>query len=230
MKNTSFLRVAGSVVVLACSIGSVSADPVDRYVSLDVHNPRAFALALNEFRESGIMEGTTASLWAATFDGSNPTSHVLAISYDDYADMQNTDERVRASSEWSDYLDATDGTNDVVAIAMGIQRLAVGSGWHEHGAGMVFNMTVSDPGTYAVEFTRLIESMDNPGSVRLIEMRAGGDGATHLALITAPDFVSLNTYMDELLASNAYRDFARKVSNIRRINGTSIYRRLSTWD
>lgn len=230
MTTSRYMRpLAGMIATFTCFSGMALADPVERYVSFDVHNPRAFVAAFNEFRESGIMEGTTASLWAATFDGSNPATHVLAVSYDDYADLQNTDDRVRSSREWSDYLDAIDGTSDVTALAMGVQRLAVGSGWHEHGAGMVFNMTVRDAGSYAAEFAKLLDSMDNPGSARLVEIRAGGQGATHLALVTAPDFVSLNTYVDELFASDAYKDFAQEVGEIRRINTTSIYRRLGTW-
>jgi hypothetical protein len=223
-------RLAGMIAGLTCVSGTVSADPVDRYVSFNVHNPSAFVAGFNAFRESGIMDGTTASLWGAMFDGSNPTTHVLVVSYDDYAELQNTDNRVRPSREWSDYLNAIEGTSDVTAIAMGIQRLAVGSDWHEHGAAMVFNMTVRDAASYATEFAKLIDSMDNPGSARLIEIRAGGEGATHLALITAPDFVLLNTYVDELFSSDAYRNFARKVGDIRRINTTSIYRRVASWE
>ena len=230
MANFKHYRLfAGVIAAATCISGTALADPVERYVSLDVHNPRAFVMALDNFRESGVMDGTSTSLWAATFDGSNPTSHVLAISYDDYAEMQSVDDRVQASREWSDYLSAIRGTNDVTALGMGVQRMARGSGWHEHGSAMVFNMTVRDAATYAGEFSRLIDSSDNPGSVRLIEIRAGGEGATHLAVVTAPDFVTLNTYMDELFSSDAYTEFASNVADIRRINTTSIYRRLMSW-
>ena len=230
MTKFKHYRVFAGVVAAIGLSGAAVADPVDRYVSFDVHNPGAFVLALNDFREGGMMDGTATSLWAATFDGSNPTSHVLVISYDDYAEMQEVDERVQSSREWTDYLNSIRGTNDVVSIGMGIQRITRGDGWHDHGSAMVFNMTVSDPATYAAEFTKLIDSADNPGSVRLMEIRAGGDGATHLAVITAPDFVTLNTYMDELLTSDAYSEFAGNVSGMRRINGTAIYRRLMSWD
>ena len=222
--------LGGVIAAVTCISGTAIADPVERYVSLDVHNPRAFVTALDKFRESGVMDGTTASLWSATFDGSSPTSHVLAISYDDYAEMQKIDERVRPSREWSEYLDAIEGTNDVTAISMGVQRIARGSGWHKHGAGMLFNMTVRNAAIYAAEFTKLVDATDNPGSIRLIEIRAGGEGATHFALITAPDFTTLNNYVDELFSSDAYKAFARNVGEIRRINTTSIYRRVMAWE
>ena len=222
-----FRPLAGVIAALTLMSGTAIADPVERYVALDVSNPRAFVAAFDNFRKSGIMDGTTASLWAATFDGRSPTTHVLAISYDDYAEMQNVDERVRQSREWSNYLE---GTSDVTAISMGVQRMANGSGWHDHGAAMVFNMTVSDAASYAREFSALLDSMDNPGSVRLIEIRAGGEGATHLAMITAPDFATLNNYVDELLANDTYREFVGKIRAIRRMNTTSIYRQLMSWE
>jgi hypothetical protein len=225
-----FRPLAGIIAALTFVSGTAIADPVERYVALDVHNPRAFVAAFDNFRKSGIMDGTTASLWAATFDGSSPTTHVIAISYDDYAEMQNVDDRVSQSREWSNYLDAIEGTSDVTAISMGVQRLVSGSDWHNHGAGMVFNMTISNAASYATEFAKLLDSMDNPGSTRLIEIRAGGEGATHLAMITAPDFATLNNYVDELFSSDTYREFAAKVGGIRRINTTSIYRRLMSWE
>ncbi|MDX1482736.1 MAG: hypothetical protein R3315_13715 [Woeseiaceae bacterium] len=230
MKLFDQSRVLATLFVASLGLSAAAhADSVERYVSFDVHNPAAFVTALDEFRGSGIMDGTEASLWAATFDGSNPTSHVLAISYDDYAELQRVDDRVRPSREWVDYLNAIRDTNDLMALGMGIERYARGSGWHNHGAAMVFNMTVRDPRTYAPAFAELVESMDNPGSSRLIEIRAGGEGATHLAIITAPDFVTLNTFMDELLGSEAYADFVEEVGDIRTINTTSIYRRVKTW-
>lgn len=222
--------LTGMIAAVILMAGPANADPVDRYVALDVHNPRAFVMALDAFRESGVMDGTNASLWGGMFDGSNPATHVLAISYDDYEELQRTDDHVRSSREWADYQRAIDGASDLVGLSMGIERFADGSDWHEHGAGITFNMTVSDPATYAAEFEKLIDAADNPGAVRLIEVRAGGQGATHFAIVTAPDFVTLNNYLDELFDSDGYRDFAGKVGGIRRINTTSIYRQLQSWE
>ena len=193
-------------------------------------NPTAFVSALDTFFESGSMDGTTTSLWSAMLDGSSPVSHVLVIGYDDYEEMQMVDDRVQPSKAWDDFQEARAGTSDVLALSMGVQQIADGDGWHNHGAAMVFNMTVSDPARYAAAFSRLVESSENPGSVRLIQMRAGGEGATHIAAITAEDFASLNNYIDELFASREYARFSDEVRSIRRINGTAIYRRIKTWD
>lgn len=205
------------------------ADPVERVVSLDVHNPGAFLLAMDELQASNVMGDGQRSLWAAVFDGSNPTSHVIVISYDDYQDLQDTDRRVFESKAWSDYQQKSRGALDLVSVAMGIQRITKGSGWHNHGYAMVYVMSVSDPATYAQEFSKLVDAMDSPGSIRLMEMRAGGEGTTHIVVVTAPDFVSLNEFTDQLQASRAYADFVKKVRGIRQIRTTSIYRRIKTW-
>lgn len=231
MKTITCVKNIG--LVLAFGLGSmvqVHAQSVERYVSFDVHNPKALMSALDTFHESKVMEGSTRSLWAAQFDGSSPVSHVLVIGYEDYAELQMMDERVQPSQAWDDYLEASADTSDVMAVSLGVQQLVDGDGWHNHGAAMVFNMTVSDAGRYATAFNRLIGSAENPGSVRLIQMRAGGEGASHIAAITAPDFTTLNTYIDELFASRDYARFIDEVSDIRRINNTAIYRRVRTWD
>jgi len=231
MKTITYREIIGLAAGLYLGLAGVAqAQPVERYVSLDVHNPRAFVSALDAFRDSGAMDGSTTSLWAAMFGGSSPVSHVIVIGYDGYEEMQSIDERVQPSKEWDDYQEARAGTSDVLALSMGVQQIVDGDGWHNHGAAMVFNMTVSDPARYAQAFTRLIESSENPGSVRLIQMRAGGEGASHIAAITAPDFATLNNYMDELFASREYTHFADEVRSIRRIIDTSIYRRVRTWD
>ena len=92
-----------------------------------------------------------------------------------------------------------------------------------------FIMTVSDPAKYAEEFTKLVGSMDNPGSVRLMELRFGGQGATHAALISAANMTALNEYLDKLLGSRAYRHFTAEVADIRTIQNVEMLRRVATF-
>ncbi len=54
---------------------------------------------------------------------------------------------------------------------MAVERLRDGSGWRKHGALAAFIMTVTDPATYTAAFAELIDSSENPGSVRLMELR-----------------------------------------------------------
>ena len=230
MTRKTMAGIRGIALTLALfASANVSAQGVERYVSFDVNNPAGFVSAFDTFRSSDVMTGNTMSLWAATFDGSNPATHVIVVGYDDYEALQETDAAVGPSLAWANFQAALDGTSEVTALSMGVQVLADGRGWHDHGAAMVFAMSVRDAATYGAAFADLIDASDNPGSVRLMQMRAGGQGTTHLAAITAPDFATLNEYIDELFASDAYAEFVGKVGDIRRINTTSIYRRVKTW-
>lgn len=218
--------LTASLVLLA---GMALAEPLQTVVSLDVEHPAAFVSALDTMLESDDLAGNKVSLWASVFDGTSPTTHVVVAEYDDYESYERRTARRLDSGDWARFLLAIDDASEVTNSALHIQRIADGSGWRNHDFAAVFIMTVKDPAAYAAAFTDLIDAMDNPGSVRLMEIRAGGMGATHLAIITGDGMAAVNNYLDRLLASDAYRDFAGKVGEIRRINTVSMYRRVRTY-
>jgi hypothetical protein len=92
-----------------------------------------------------------------------------------------------------------------------------------------FVMTISDPDAYTAAFREFVASSDNPGSTRLMELRFGGLGATHVVLISAPGSAALNEYLDELLSSDEYRVFAGKVNGIRTINNVEMLTRVRSY-
>ncbi len=146
--------------------------------------------------------------------------------YDEYDKMLS--DRI-SNRAWAEYVQTLDGVVEIKSRAMAIERLRVGSGWREHGALAAFIMTVTDPATYAATFAELIDSSENPGSVPLMELRFGGQGATHAALISAEGPAALNEYLDDLLSSDAYRVFSGKVSGIRTIQNVAMYRRVRSF-
>lgn len=210
------------------SIGN--ADTVEAIYGLDVSNPAVVVGALNKLFESDAMDGHVASLWATEFNGSNPTTHVIAADFDDYAAYEAMTAKRRGSPDWLSYVLTTGDAISITGSTLAIERVATGGNWQEDGALAAFSMTVSDPARYATEFRKLIAAMDNPGSVRLLEVRAGGDGTTHYAVITAPNMTELNEYLDELLGSSAYRSFVQAVRPIRTISTVNMYRRVMSWD
>ena len=119
--------------------------------------------------------------------------------------------------------------SELTSSAYQNQRVVNGSGWRNHGAAAVVFLTVRDPATYTAAFAELSGAMDNPGSVRLMEIRAGGMGTTHLAILTGSGTAAVNEYMDELLASDAFADFVAKVGEIRSVITASMFRRVKTY-
>ena len=205
------------------------ADPVDAVIGLDVHNPRAMVAALDKLYSSDAMSGQKATLWAGTFRGSSPSTHTVVVEYDSYADQEKKLKKRNASPDWLRFIQTLDGVSSVKSTRMAIQRSVEGSGWRDHGAMTAFTMAVSDPATYAAAFAEMIDSTGNPGSIRLMEMRFGGEGTTHVVLISAPGSAVLNEYLDELLASDAYRTFAGKVSGIRTIRTVTMLTRVRSF-
>ena len=86
-----------------------------------------------------------------------------------------------------------------------------------------------DPAAYAAAFAEMIKAVENPGSIRLMQMRYGGGETTHVALFSAPDVAAANKYVDDLQGNEAFEKFSANVANIRRVNNISMLRRIKTW-
>jgi hypothetical protein len=208
--------------------GVATADPLEAVTSLDVERPGAFLAALDRYYSSDGATGNVV-IWSVTFAGQSDTTHLAIGNFDDYADYEKVTNDRDASPAWGAFVGSIRDSLDVESRLMAIERFRMGSGWEEHGAMAAFVMTISDPATYMDAFTDMAGSTDNPGSIRLMELRFGGQGATHAALISAPDVAALNEYLDDLLSSSVYRDFASQVRGIRTIQNVQMLRRVRSY-
>ena len=206
--------------------GFASADPMESVIGLDVHNPQSFLAALERYYRTDAAQDSNVVIWAAEFSGESKVSHLAIAQFDDYADYESVTAARNRSPEWGAFVGSLSGLINVESRLMAIERFRDGSGWQGHGAMAAFVMTVSDPATYAAAFADFTQEIGNPGSVRLMEMRFGGQGATHAVLISAANSAALNEYLDGLFSSDAYRDFNAKVGGIRRMNTVSMFRRV----
>jgi hypothetical protein len=225
--------VKATTVTIAAALlaltSAAQAEPVQAVHSLAVENSAAFLGSLDTLFESDDLADLKVSVWAASYDGSSPTTHVIVEEFTDYDDHDRKTAARVGSDDWPRFVVSSNHTYSNTGSALHVQRLVDGSGWRNHGAAAVFVMSITDPGTYVDAFNEMVGAVDNPGSVRLMEARAGGMGVTHLAIITGESMASVNEYIDELFASRAYRTFAGKVSDIRKIRTVSLYRRIRTY-
>ena len=222
------LTVGFVSTALAGIAGVATAGPVESVVGLDVHNPGAFLGAVRNYYSSDESHGNV-TIWAVEFGGDTEISHLAIGDFEGYADYEKVTSDRRAGTAWVAFAAPLTNIIDVESRLMAIERFREGTGWRNHGAMAAFVMTVTDPAEYVAAFSELVESSDNPGSVRLMEMRFGGQGATHAALISAASITELNEYLDELLTSNAYRKFADDVSDIRTIHNVQMMRRVVSY-
>lgn len=219
---------AAAVACLALGAGA-SAEPLEVAIGLDVDNPSVFMTAMERLQESDDVRGARVSLWMPEFGPGDAASHVVVVEYDDYDDYETRSERRLASPDWQTYLGMVSDSSRLVASSLMIERMIEGEGWRNHGAAAVFVMTVSEPAKYAQALEQLVSGQGHPGSIRLMEVRAGGEGATHVVIVTAPGFVALNEYFDELFASEDFRRFADQVRSSRTIYSVNQYRRIKSW-
>lgn len=229
--SSSIRKISGgslAVFVMALS-GLTHADPVERVVSFDVSNASAHMAALDEFFTSDLMRGQKATLWAPMFPGSSQANRTLVVSHDSFEDLAVNGRRISDSREWMELQRNADGSAEVLGNSMAQQMMVAGSGWTDHGALIAVTMTVTDLATYVPAFAEMIESVDNPGSIRLMQMRYGGGATNTVALFSAPDPAAANKYIDDLQDNEAFREFAAKVAGVRTVNNISLMRRVKAW-
>lgn len=222
--------ITGSVAAIVLTLSAFShADPVERVVSLDVSNSMAQMAAMDQFFTSDLMANQKATLWTPMFPGASNANRTLVIGFDSFEDLVARDQRVFQSAEWTTFQQAAEGSSEVVSNSMAQQLMVDGSGWSEHGALLAVTMSVRDPAAYAAAFAEMIKAVENPGSIRLMQMRYGGGETTHVALFSAPDVAAANKYVDDLQGNEAFEKFSADVANIRRVNNISMLRRIKTW-
>lgn len=211
------------------AFGSANADPVENVIGLTVTNPGAFVTSMDALFASGAMDGYELSLWANSFDGSNPATHTIVARFEDYAAHDRLTAQRIEHPGWAQFGLAVRDLSTVSSTAMIIERLAEGSMEPGHRAAVAFSVSVSDPAAYAAALSRMLDATDNPGSTRLVEIRFGGEGATHAVVTSAPSLAELNEWTDELFASQPYRRFAADVAPIRDVRTVSSYSLIKRW-
>lgn len=226
------LKKFALICVSALCIGATGvaiAEPLESVIGLDVHNTGAFLSATDNYFETDDARDSKVTLWAVTFGGESDISHLAIADFGSYQEYEDITANQNSSPAWMAFVNSLPGLLDVKSRLMAVQRFRDGSGWQGHGAMAAFVMTISDPDAYTAAFREFVASSDNPGSTRLMELRFGGLGATHVVLISAPGSAALNEYLDELLSSDEYRVFAGKVNGIRTINNVEMLTRVRSY-
>ncbi len=225
-RKLTLATVAAAVVMGG---GVANAGPVEAVYGLQVSDAPALVSALDTLFQADSMKGNQATLWAAAFTGTRPATHVVTATFDSYQAMDEANARRLNSEAWRQYMKATASIAGLKATLLLNQVGSWGAGDAQHAAGAAFNMTVSDPTRYAAAFDKMVKSHGAKGMMRLMAVRAGGEGVTHIVLVTAPTMAELNGYLDGLFASDAYRTFNAEVADIRKLHTVNMYQRVKTW-
>jgi hypothetical protein len=173
------------------------------------------------------MTDARVTLYAADF-GVRDGSHKIVADFDSYAERMAREDKRRASHGWSRWqlamLDAEFVAAEMVAVVADY-----GKPRHTAGYLLVYLVNVQDAGVYAAALKDMNDALGNPGVLRLVAMRSGSRAVTHAVLIGGDDFAAVNNYMDKLYASDAFRTFVSKVSDIRSVVHIESYRKVGAW-
>jgi hypothetical protein len=227
----NFKKLMLSTVVAAAAFwgGMAKAGPIEAVYGLQVSDPAAMVSALDTLFQADAMKGNKATLWTAVFAGTRPATHVVVATFDSWQAMDEANGRRLNSDAWRQFTKTASTISERKATVLLSQLGAWGEGGDKHGAGAAFNMTVSDPARYAAALEKLTKGYGPKGMTRLMAVRAGGEGVTHIVLVTAPTMAELNTYLDGLFASDAYKTFSGEVGDIRKLQTVNMYQRVKTW-
>ena len=217
---------AAGVVLLwsACA----NAQTIEAVYSLQFDDTSTVEAAMNALFEDKALRGSKATLYVHEFGVPGDATHTIVADYDSYADRTKLDKARVESHGWANYVLATQGS-ELVSAELVIVIRDFGKARHEAGYLAAFTMQVSDPASYLQALEELNDAVGNPGVLRLVAVRSGPANVTHAVLVGGSDFTAVNSYLDELFASDAYAAFSGKVGDIRTMLNVAMYRRTGRW-
>jgi len=205
----------------------VPAQQFEAVYSLENVSSSEVKAAMDDLYADAAMKGSNVTVYSADF-GVRDGSHKIVVDFDDYAERTERDSKRRASHGWSRWQLAMQDAEFVAADMAGV---VADHGKPRHTADylLVYLVSVQDPAVYAAALEEMNDALGNPGVLRLVAIRTGSRAATHAVLIGGDDFASVFEYMDKLYASDAFRTFASKVSDIRSVVHIEAYRKVGAW-
>jgi len=219
-----------SAVVFAAFIlvaAGVQAQQFEAVYSLKNVSSSEAKAAMADLYTDDAMKGSNVTLYAADF-GVRDGSHKIVVDFDSYEERAERDSKRRASHGWSRWQLAMQDAEFVAADMVGVVA-DYGKPRHTADYLLVYLVQVQDPAIYAAALEEMNGALGNPGVMRLVAMRSGSRAVTHAVLIGGDDFAAVHEYMDKLYASDAFRTFASKVSDIRSVMHIESYRKVGAW-
>lgn len=225
---TNIRRSVAVFLAFILASAGVQAQQFEAVYSLEgVSSSDAKAAMEDLFSDPAMKDVGGVTLYAGDF-GVRDGSHKIVADFDSYAERAERDKKRRASHGWSRWQLAMQDAEFVAADMVGVVA-DLGKPRHTADYLLVYLLNVQDPAVYAAALKEMNDALGNPGVLRLVAMRSGSRAVTHAVLIGGAGFAAVNEYMDGLYASDAFRTFASKVSDIRSVVHIESYRKVGAW-
>ncbi len=227
-KSVKFL-----VAVFFIGMSNVGSAQVLQLVGCKVENPDEFAATINSLYDA--MSGgyrPTITLVQNTINGPSDQTHTVLIEHPDYESYQVWSERLAQTPAAQLVFARSADNQDCGNQGLSIELASWGDRDAEWGYNAVFPVTTSDADAYVAAMADLSTSdtgENAPGATILYESRAGSTN-THVVALLAPDFATLNSYLDTLFQSDDFENFIDEISEIRSLGLRTQNRRVRTWE
>lgn len=227
-KSAKFLAA-----VFFIGMSNVGSAQVLQVIGCEVENPDQFAATINSLYDA--MSGgyrPTITLVQNTTNGTSDQTHTVLVEHPDYESHQAWSERLGQTTAAQLVFARSADNQDCGNQGLSIELASWGDRDAEWGYNAVFPVTTSDADAYAAAMADLSTSdtgENAPGATILYESRAGGTN-THVVALLAPDFATLNNYLDTLFQSDDFENFIDEVSEIRSLGLRTQNRRVRTWE
>ncbi|MDA9901851.1 hypothetical protein N9D99_04995 [Gammaproteobacteria bacterium] len=200
---------------------------------MNVSDPAAFVAAMDKYTASPTGQKSSANvfLYQAIANGENPSTHTVLVVHSSPEAMAANMATQVGSSDTATFQAEIAEAAQLVSSGMG-QFLAFGGAASNitspNPVGMFYQMSVSDPAAYAGAFSDLSAMNSDTGwSILSSSIADGTDPTTHFVVNWAN---SIDELLNNQPQDNAgWESFSQRVSNIRKVESTSILTTVASW-
>ena len=198
-----------------------------------VSSPAGVVAAMNKLQSSSTGSESSADIFLYQYlaNGESQATHSVLVVHSSIEEMNSNLARNVGSSDWATFVSEIGQAAQIESEAIG-QFLGVGGDpsavLNPNRAGMVYQMSVTDPAAYASAWTDFVAENADQGVSYLAALIADGNNpATHLAVNWANSPGEL--LMNQPQSFSGWDSFSQRVSGIRTIEATAIMQLIATW-
>jgi len=229
MKSLFGLTVLTFAILSQQSFGQNMFQTYDMVVS----DPAGVIAAMNKLQSSSTGSASSANVFLYQYlaNGESQATHSILVVHSSIEEMNSNLARNAGSSDWTTFVSEVSQAAQIESEAIG-QFLGVGGDpsavLSPNRAGMVYQMSVTDPAAYASAWADFAAANADQGVSYLSALIADGNNpATHVAVNWANSPGEL--LMNQPQSFSGWESFSQRVSGIRTIEATAMMQLIATW-
>ena len=215
-------------IVLISSQSIIAAGYLATY-SVKVSNPAAYVEAMDELMETdwGKSFPAVVSIHQYDFNGYDDATHVVVLNYEDTASLGAGTESF-SDPVFQSFLAKTSSIAEPIEQSLNMKLRGGGNQDPENNqVYTIYRMQVSDPATYAKEYSKLIKAQEDAGNIigsYGLRQQVGGSVSfyTHYAYTSAGSIAQAMESGETLYSSDSFAKFSKAIGDNRKLMNVSI--------